>query len=231
MTNHVLTSCLPSAGLLLSSLMVLGVFAQGRMGNQVPVPLPIGVVDVAKVLDAYPKAVQEQKRLDDQRKEMVEWYNAQVEKLKGDQLKLDGDAGRDKDYGQLALDTRKANLRGLRELRNADWQDDCARYVAWSSDDLDAAVTQVAKARNLQLVVRAQVKPSTKESISRRAVAYDGRVVWFTGEEIDITADVIQQLKVLPPDAGKAPPASPGARSGNDGKVDGKGDSKGNGKG
>jgi Skp family chaperone for outer membrane proteins len=226
MTNHALTSRLSSVSLLLSSLMVFGVLAQGRMGNQAPAQLQIGVVDVAKVLENYAKAVQEQKRLEDGRKEIFDWYNAELVKLKELQVDVDGDGGRHKDYNQLNLDTRKANLRGLRELRNADWQDECAKYVAWASDDVDAAVDQIAKTRNLLLVVKAQNRPSDKEAISRRAMTYDGRVVWFASEQIDITADVIKLLQVRPPDAGKATPASPGPRSGNDGKADSKGNGK-----
>jgi Skp family chaperone for outer membrane proteins len=203
MTTTPFLSRLPSVGLALSSLMLLGVLSQGP-GNQTPAPLPIGVVDLGKVIDAYPKAVQEQKKLEDLKKEIVEWTAGQLKNLKDLQLRRDAETGRARDIKDLQIDTGERELRGMRQIRDADLQEQFEKFVVWFHEDVDGVIAQIAKARNLQLVLRTQGKPGDKEPQSSKARSYDRRYVWYASEQIDITADVIKMLQMPPAPEGSA---------------------------
>jgi Skp family chaperone for outer membrane proteins len=217
----------PSTFRLLLTVWLLSGLALGQ--NQPAAQLPIGVVDLGKVMEAYPKAVQEQKRLDDARKHIIEGYNAERKKLDDLRLQRDAATGSDRDQAELNLDLMDRRLRGTRQIMEADWQEQAEKFVVWFQEDVEAAIAQIAKARNLQLVLRSQGKLSEKESTTNKARAYDRRMVWFASDQIDITPDVIRLLQVPPADPGKATSAA--ARDGKtDGKADGKADAKGDGK-
>jgi hypothetical protein len=85
-------------------------------------------------------------------------------------------------------------------------------------EDIDAAISRLAKDRGVHLVMRTEVKDTappengdkaSPKSVQNRVFAYERRQVWFAAEELDLTADLIKLLQVWPLESSKGAPAAP----------------------
>ena len=176
--------------------------------KKIPV-VSIGVVDLAKALEAYPKAIK-----------MQQEFNKLKDALLQDLTKIDA-ASKEaleniKAVGENSEEGRERMFQydGLRQLLEfkqkrmneklaiADMRKDLELY-----EDLEVAVAKVAKNRGVQLVVRKYDpgpapgfpdKATNKElmQMQERLRMFERRQVWYSTDEIDLTGDLIKLLQV-----------------------------------
>lgn len=171
--------------------------------------LKVGVVDFVRVIDAYPKAIEERKKVDELRKQQLTTLDAEVKKLREMQIKLaDLQRGsRGYELAQHEIRLKQQDIEGTQSLFERDWRRAFDQFLVTVYADLERAVAIVAKDRGVHMVVRAHPELEGG-SAEDRARVYETRMVWYASEEIDLTPAVIQLLQVpLPPDP-KAVPAA-----------------------
>lgn len=188
----------------------------GRLTAQdkaAPVEKAIGVVDFVKVIDGYPRAIQERKKLEDLRKAMVDQLEAEQKKL--DELAAAKDAlkegTRERAVKILELNAGMRHLDGMREILDADYGQAKDRFMVLVYEDLDKAIDKVAREKGLKLVLRI-TRDLGDGTVTGKANAFNKRLVWFAADEIDITNDVVKLLQVMAPaDAKDSPGRAPDA--------------------
>ncbi len=182
----------------------------------------IGVVDLDKAIDLYPKAIAERERLQNLFKEFAERLKSldnQIDQLKAEMTTLkEGSDRRDDLVYQLsqAFKNRDGYGNHLKSKRDRE----VAKFELMIYQDVDAAVTEVAKASGVDIVLRIRATPSfedvTKEGSDaqmQRLAAYDRQLVWFAKDEVDLTQALIKVLR-MPADA-KSGGAAPKDAAGN----------------
>lgn len=174
------------------------------IAESVPSAPRIGVVDFVKVVDAYPRAIEERKKIEDLRQKQVAAIEAEVKKLREMDLKRDGllrgTAERDLEDHRYRL--KEAELEGLKQIFDREWRRRIEEFSVAMYEDMQRAVEIVAKDRGVQLVLRAHADGEAS-SLDGKARLMEARVIWFASEEIDLTAAVIKRLQLpLPPKAG-----------------------------
>ncbi|HZN41423.1 MAG TPA: OmpH family outer membrane protein [Planctomycetota bacterium] len=172
-------------------------------------PVSIGVVDLAKALEAYPKQIkmeQELKTLQDVLKEELGKIEASINETR-ENIKAVGEnseEGKDRmfQYDGLRQLWEFKRKRMVEKLEIAEMRMKLELY-----EDMEVAVAKVAKNRGVQLVVRTYDpgpppnypdKASNKElgQMNLRLQMFDRRQVWYNTDEIDLTGDLIKLLKV-----------------------------------
>ncbi len=192
-----------------------------------PAVMPlIAVVDFAKVLEVYPKAVAERERLSGLRKTFNEQMDAltkRIEELKL-QLPLYPEGSREQAMKQLDLETMLQQRPALAKLLNEQLQIEEMRMEVVLYEDVEIAIAKVAKDRGVQIVLRMlsdlpdRKDDASPKEIQARVVAYDRRQVWYAAPETDLTPHVIKFMQV-PLERAKAPAGDnkSGAPQGNGG--------------
>ena len=169
----------------------------------------IGVVDLVKALETYPKKIrmdQEFKKLQDARDEELGKIVASITEIR-ENIKAVGensDEGKDRMF-------QYEGLRQLLDFRQKRWNDKLTiadmRKDLELFEDLEVAVAKVAKNRGVQLVVRKNdpgPPPSFPDKMTReelghmqqRLTMFDRRQVLYAADEIDLTGDLIKLLEV-----------------------------------
>ncbi len=170
-------------------------------------PTTVAVIDFAKVIEAYPKAVQEKKRLDEMRAALVAGLKAEEDKLKDLRLERDGfnQGTRERALKELEMDGALRRINGLRQIYEADLNEQFDKFLAQTYDEIEVAIAQCAKARGVQLVLRTHRDPTEEDSLNIKSRLQDRRIVWYAANEIDLTPHVIKLLQVplAAPAAGK----------------------------
>lgn len=207
---------------LATAALAAGGILPGAFGLFVAQPTVVGVVDVDRALEMHPKMPAERERLDALNKGYKERLDALTKQLK----QLDSDIGLmepGSDQAEMAvheLKSGKGRLDLMRALARREWEAERDKGLVALYQDAERAITAVAKAKGIQIVVRKHAIP-TGEDLSKdedraqrqRLVAYDARSVWFAAEEVDLTGAVIKFLAV----PGETKDA--GATKGDDGKA------------
>ncbi len=199
---------------------VAGVTAGLDLRGQGPVPggesvrppapttgLTVGVVDFVKVMEAYPRAIQERKKIDDFAKEGRATIDAAERAANEIRLKRDDyqQGTFERDQLELQLHQKAQYLDGLRQVFDNELSRKAETYYAVIYPDLQRAVAKVAKDRGVALVLRMH-EDVLDGSPRTKARVFESRIVWYAAEEIDLTAAVIQLLQVpLPPDPNDKP--------------------------
>lgn len=187
-------------------------------------PLIVGVVDIDKAVDLYPKAIAERERLKQLSNSLADRLDAVQKEI--DQIRADIGTykeGSDKRewLQQYELPERQKRKEALRQLARMQMDRETAKFNLMMYEDVEVAVREVAKARGVQIVLRSSSVPGVEELpksddlvLNARLRAYDQRQVWFASEEVDLTPAVIKLLQVpveSPKDAsGKAGAGKPG---------------------
>ena len=183
-------------------------------------PLAIGVVDFAKVFDAYPRVAEDRRRYDELKKQRQGSLSDEEKRLKELHMQAElfqrGTAERalkdleirsltDHLEGLSSIYERELSLKG--QEMEGDWYEDAQR-----------AIKIVAEERKLTVVLRVF-------GDGAKGPMFNARAVWYARDEIDITAAVIKVLQVglppLPKDPAKDAKAAPkdgNATKPNDGK-------------
>lgn len=197
--------------------------------------LVVGVVDMGKAFDNYPRTIKERervKKLVDGWQEEIDRVSKRIEEMKGSLLVLKAGSP-DRERKQLELELTMQERQGLAKLLSDRLQVEQMRMHLAIYEDLDAAVAQLAKDRGVHLVLRtdtsdiATADAADKDNakvMEKRVIAFERRQVWFAADAIDLTSDLIKLLQVWPlestpkaSDAAKAAPPGEASRGGNGG--------------
>lgn len=170
----------------------------------------LGVVDVNKVLANYPKAIEAKKNLDATAKQIEDKLDEEAAFIKDLRIRQEAYKRGTIEWLRMELDiTQALNLRdGHNRVWQAEYNEKVNKFLIQAYDEIEAAIVPVAKAKKVQLVVRRDA------SVDFKANQYERRVVWYASDEIDLTAAVIEQLRVPLP---AAPPGEKAADKGGNG--------------
>lgn len=192
-----------------------------------PNGLVVGVVDLAKAFDVYPRTIEERKRLTALNKSFVD----QLKEMEGrrDELKtaisLLKEGSRERNQKVLELELAQQRLRAQAQLFEDEMQNETMRMQLSIYHDLEAAVQQLARDRGVHLVLRidaedkedpADDKASGKQIVGRLR-AFESRQVLFAAAELDLTSALIKRIQVPVEPMKDAPPVPPPG-DGKDGK-------------
>jgi Skp family chaperone for outer membrane proteins len=161
-------------------------------------PLSIGVVDFARVLAAYPRAIEIRKSMDDWRKQQIAMIDAEERKLAEIKLKRDDlqpDTA-ERDSRELEMRLKMNFIEGQRQVLDREWGRKVEGYYAAMYDDMQQAVAILAKDRGLQLVLRTHPDPDDLTSSRDKSRVFEARMVWYAADEIDVTPALIKLLQV-----------------------------------
>jgi Skp family chaperone for outer membrane proteins len=211
-------SCLPAQGDTAPDKTTAGRAAARPVG---PAGLVVGVVDLGKAFDLYPRTIKEQERLQKLRedsREMIDKISKRIDEMKGSILVLK-EGSFERDQKQMELELTMQERQGRIKLLSDRLQLEEMRTHLLLYEDLDAAVARLAKDRGVHLVLRVDQNTAAPADdtgnpkvVEKRLLAFDRRQVWFASEQLDLTADLIKLLQVWPLEVGKdAPPAAPPA--------------------
>lgn len=182
-----------------------------------PRAMPVGVVDFAKILEAYPKAIEERQQLDAlmaQRQTELDQFQKRISEISvlRDNFKEGSSEWLNTDL-ELQLAVRA--IEGKRQIFQQELRDQRERFYVSMLEDMQRAVAMVAKERQVGLVLRVH-EDLLDGSVDTKARIFESRVVWFAAEEIDLTPAVIKLLQVPLPDK----PTDQTGKSGVDGNGD-----------
>ncbi|MBL8723267.1 MAG: OmpH family outer membrane protein [Planctomycetes bacterium] len=203
---------------LTTAALVAGGLLPTALGVPFQAPTVVGVVDIDRALEGSPKMQAERERLDALRKghaERLEALDKQLEQMKRDL----GLMKRGSDQAEMAALEIKTTLeRGklLQELFRREMDVESERGLIALYSEAERATAEVAKLKGVQVVLRMNANPSGDDlskdedrAQQQRLRAYDRRTVWFSAEEVDLTAAVAKYLKVLGEKAPAEKPAAP----------------------
>ncbi|MBX3464852.1 MAG: OmpH family outer membrane protein [Planctomycetes bacterium] len=187
--------------------------------------LVVGTVDVNKAYDLYPRTQKERERLKklaDGSQAQIDKVSRRIEELKASVMVLN-EGTLEREAKQLDLEMAMAERNGLAKLLGDQFEFEQLRMRLAIYEDIDAAITHLARDRGVHLVLR--LKPAeraneaadkTPKAVQGRVLEFERREVWFAADELDLTSDLIKLLQVWP-----LQPARDGATPLGDGKAGG----------
>lgn len=180
-----------------------------------PVTQPIGVVDFTKVIETYPRAIQERKKLDEfyqQRQATLEADERKAQEIRQQRDLFQKDSS-EWHFKDLELRLAAQALDGKRQIFQEELRQQRETFYVAMLEDMQRAVAIVAKERGVALVLRAH-NDLLNGSTESKARVFEARVVWYFAEEVDLTPAVIKLLQVplpeLPKDAQETAGSKPG---------------------
>ena len=183
-----------------------------------PANLVVGVVDLDKAMEQYPKFIAGQKTLrlaNNNYDEQMQQQTKRIDELKAS-VQLLREGTKERELKRIELDQAMQLRSNLAKVYDADLQLENMRLQIECYQDLETALAQIAKDRGVHLVLRLDGEPRPKSDeplnsnqIQRRMLTFERRKVWFAADELDLTAALIKATAVpLDPaqDAPKDPP-------------------------
>lgn len=175
-----------------------------RAGSQAAGPV-VGVIDVGAIVDQYPVFIQMRADLDKRFGQFNEQLKASTEKLEQMRMTL-------QTMGEDAPQRADFEHQYKMALQNHDYQRKSAndqlaneelRMMLLIYEDLDFAVSKVAKKRGVTLVVPKRdipmsatpVKDMKIREVEDRVGAFQRRTVWYAAKEVDMTGAVIKYMQ------------------------------------
>lgn len=209
---------------------VVSVLPAQDQGKPAPRPvapggLVVGIVDLGKAFDLYPRTIKERERLQkiaDSSRDQVDKVTKRIEELRA-MIPMLKEGAIERETKQLDLEIAMREREGLAKLLNDQLQLETMRMQLAIYEDVEAAITRLAKDRGVHVVLRTDQKdtapPETGDKTHPKAVqgrvfAFERRQVWFAAEELDLTSDLIKLLQVWPLETGNGAPATPPAGRG-----------------
>lgn len=159
--------------------------------------LPIGAVDFVKVFDAYPKYIQECKRLEEAKKTMagrLDEMKNQLNERKAQREMLSPNT-RERAQADLELDLAVKQYNGMVQIMGEDLAMQHDRLKVECYEDIERAIDKLAKERHLVLVLRLH-RYVGEGSVQEKGQAFERRMVWYAADEVDLTNDVIKLMQV-----------------------------------
>lgn len=187
--------------------------ASDAAAKRVPAAPLVGVVDLAKAIENYPRYLELEARMEvmrNQAKERAKQIQAEIDDLRGavEITNRDSQEGR---MAQLQLELAQQKAKGVYNLLNDQLDLEQQKALLAVYEDLEKAVPAVAKARGVSIVIRvhqvppvpAEISPNSPRAIGGRLRAYEAKQVWFASDEVDLTPDLIKYL-MIPREGDKA---------------------------
>jgi Skp family chaperone for outer membrane proteins len=203
--------------------------------NRARPALVVGVVDIEKAIEFYPKAIAERERLQTINKTFLgrmEALTKQIEQVRNDMM-LEKEGSDQREWKQLEFGELQKRREVLKALLTREFEREQQKGLVAIYEDLEAAIAEVAKRRGVHIVLR-QSPTLAPEDLSKdpnsaqrqKLFHYDSRYVWYASEEFDLTPALINFLKVpaapapgatIPGPAATGPAGSGTSGSGRDG--------------
>lgn len=198
----------------------LGVAAIGRAAAQAPTPassarsagasdtaippkggVSIGVVDFVKVLEAYPRAIQERKKIDEFVKQREAALEAEGKKIRELRAKCEDlrEGTLERDLKEHELRLKLQDIDGMQKVFANERRRKIDEFYVAIYEDMQRAVRKVAESRGVTLVLRVH-DDVFDGSVGSKARVFEERVVWYAGPDIDLTPAIIQLLQVPLPE-------------------------------
>ena len=185
--------------------------SEAAAGRNKPAAPLVGVVDLDKAIENYPRWIEMQERLkamSKQAEDRMKQFQAKLEDARG-AVKITNPDSEDGKQAQFQLEITQQEGKFLYNTLNEKL--DAEQQKAWLAvfEDLEKAIPVVAKARGVSIVLRVHPVPQPPAGITgQRATtgrlrAFENKQVWFASEEVDLTPDLIKYLMV-PRDGDKA---------------------------
>lgn len=187
-----------------------------------PVMPVVGVVNLVRAFDQYPKWIKLGSELTAKRKaaeERLKEMTKRIDELKASLELLDQESDERRENG-LRIEIMQQERGAMYKLMQERLDVEEARAYIQVYQDLEIAVAKVAKARGVSLVVRVHEITSAGDvaklpagSVQRRVRAFEAKQVWYADDALDLTPDLIKLLMVPLEDtkAGDAKPGDPKA--------------------
>ena len=177
----------------------------------------VGVVDVIRVIEQYPKYIELSKQLAAMRNDYGSGIDALTKQL--DEMRVsiplmvagsEDRIDKEHEYSQLARHHDHLGKKLAARLKQVDLRNTLTVY-----EDLDYAIARVAEKRGITLVLTKQNVPRANPSVAeldeitlqRYVQGYDRRQVWHASKELDLTDDLIKYLMTPLPERTK--PSTP----------------------
>ncbi len=188
-----------------------------------PAQIVIGVVDLGRAFEQYPRYVKMKGELEALRNkydERLQAVSRGIDELKATLATLETGSEEHR-MKELEHKIRLQERQGMAEMFRDRLELEVRRSEVAIYEDLDAATKAVAAARGVHLVLRineldppsADLGKEPPNDLLRRHRAFELRQVLYAAEQIDLTPDVIRRMMVpmeprkdnAKPDAGGAP--------------------------
>lgn len=201
--------------------------ATDAAAGRVPAGPVVGVVDLDKAIENYPRWIELQERvkaMSKQAEERMKQFQAKLEDARGT-VKVTNPDSEEGKQAQFQLEITQQEGKFLYNALNEKLDAEQAKAMLAIFEDLEKAIPVVAKARGVSLVLRVHQVPKApagiteQRAITGRLRAFENKQVWFASEEVDLTPDLIKYLMV-PRDGDKAatPPKNDAERKDGAGK-------------
>lgn len=205
--------CIPIAAAL-AALALLPSVAENRSSTNAGLPADvacqprnptIGVVDLDKARENYPKAIAEREKLQklgQSFQERLVELDKHVDKIRGELSTLKPGSG-ERELKEVELGLALQRRKGMGNAFESEYQRAMDMFELMTYQDLEEAVSRVAKDRGVHIVLRkvAQDLPEAggQDSLNAQQIRlfkYKMRAVWFAADEVDLTAALIKYLQV-----------------------------------
>ena len=168
--------------------------------------LMVGIVDLSRVIEQYPKAIEMQKRLFELGKTSRARLDTETQRMEEVQgaLKVLGADAPDRRQHENELQMLQLRRQLLAKSLDESFDLERVKMMVEVYSDIEVAIRKVAKARGLHLVQSTHDEPTTAVDFSklagRDAVArlqqFETRTIWYAATELDVTGDLIKELMV-----------------------------------
>lgn len=169
-------------------------------------PTVVGVVNVFKAIEQYPKWTRFTAQVDEFKKAgnvRLDELTKEMDELKGTATSL-SEGTREREaceyqYGEKAK-RREFEFQSL----NKQIEVESARAMLECYADVEAAIAKVSARRGVQVVLSNVELEAPKGEMSarevlRRARLVDSRNLWYAAADVDLTGDVVKELQVMQP--------------------------------
>ena len=208
--NPVLRMFLPASAALALLVSASAQTAKEASATRAARGLMVGVVDVIKAVEQYPRYIKLRSELEasiQQYEAQLQEMSARADELRGTiQVLAEGSQERaDKEFEyKMLLQTQDYRNKAYREqMQVQDLRNTLSVY-----EDLEYVIGVVAARKGVSVVLTKQdITPSAQpiadlsaNEVQARVKAYDRRNVWFASREVDLTSAVIKELMIPVPD-------------------------------
>ena len=166
----------------------------------------VGVIDVSKVIDQYPRHIKMRAELDARFEQYQDQLQQQVQQLETLRVTVQGmganvpERAEAEHQYKIALQTQDFRRKYFNDLLAAEE----LRMMLEVYEDLDFAVGKVAKKVGVSMVVIKRDIPRSpvpiaemsEREVQARVNAFQSRTVWYASKELEITGDLIKYLMV-----------------------------------
>jgi Skp family chaperone for outer membrane proteins len=179
----------------------------------------VGVVDLARAIETYPKWIatrQQMKDLQEQARGRLAAKTKRVEELRATLASMNEDA-QERIQQEFWLRQAREEQQFVAQELDLELKEQSMRFDLDCYEDMEGAIATVAKAKGLRIVHRlanlgprpANIATMRPPEVQARLNMFERKQVWYSGAELDITADVIKELMVPRANPAPAPAASP----------------------